>query len=208
MMPLFLADIDWQFIAFIIFLVVSYLVRMFGKGQEEEQPAHPAEEERARRLQEEIRRAIEERRRQQEESQPGESPQHPGHPATPPPLPAQRTAPPPQPPAMPSSRRTLPQDHTPPRPIPPPKPAPARVVTPRAAILEEEGPTTHTLQEMYDMELKAAMAKNSLQGAFPEETTTVKHTFDYLREISSPDNGRKAMVYREIFGPPRALRPH
>ncbi len=207
MMPLCLADIDWQFIAFIIFLVISYLVKMFGKGLEEEQPAHPAEEERARRLQEEIRRAIEERQRREAPSPTKESPvpPHPaGSPLAPLPQPPQRTD---TPSAMPSSRRSLPEDRTP-RTIPPPKPAPSRVVTPRAAKLEEEATTSQSqsLQEMYEMELRAALARQTRQSAFPEEPTGLTPAaIDYLRDIKSLETARKAIVWREIFGPPKAL---
>ncbi len=194
--------IDWIFkhpvLIFLIIAGVSSLLKKLKPQLDEEKPAPPAdprtvqsdfdEIERTRRIQEEIRRKIAERRGQ----------------LTPPPVPMQESEP-----VYPSPRWSETAEKRSPYKIEPPPLAETEMVDP---VLERQRDLAGQLAAL---KLKTAqhVEGNRVSWAIskPVETeaqAVVARAEDVygLRELRTARSLRKAMVMREVLGPPVALR--
>ena len=195
--------LDWllkhPIVIFVIIMVVSSLIKQMKSSGEAPPPANgpkpfgggdgTADDERTRRLQEEIRRKIAERR---------------GH-SVPPPVPVQEEAEP----LFPAPRWSETVEEPSPYKLPQPPPLVETVpavdpVLERQRELAEQLAAFKALQAARKEEVYGEAAPAT--GAANIATARQSGDVHFLRELRNARSLRKAMILREVLGPPVALK--
>ncbi len=198
-------------IILIIIIVVGQMMAMATKAAAEQRPAAPPDDleqaARTRRIQEEIRRKIAERRGglippPADLSYPVEE----ETPPTPPAFPRPIMGPPPLDPFGGPTRgpltRTARSVFEGRAPAPPPLPARS---SPELARQEEIATQMAALQEARDAAQTTAAAR-ATEASWTESTRTASGPSAWRNDLRSPADLRRAIVLRELLGPPVALR--
>ncbi|MEX0322304.1 MAG: hypothetical protein AB3N63_09115 [Puniceicoccaceae bacterium] len=216
------ASFDWDTLGPLIFIAVAALAQLASKlkkgGQDSEDEPEVDAEERARRIREEIRRKIQERKQAEEiESQPL------GHPP-------RRAA---YDPTLPEDMQRRPSQVPPVRTLQPEPPKQVRpVAQPPRPVIQQKPPVTkatsiqdrlseqmklleqsrkkqkEALEKAHRMEKAALAGKARARDTRKSVTVETEGNFrdQLVAGLRHPDSIRKAVLYREILGPPLGLR--
>ena len=200
------ASFDWETLAPVIFFIAYGLTQLFGSKKKKNQPAEDEEPdvdpmERARQIREEIRRKIEERRQANEPgttrpvNRPGYDPTVPdGH--------QHRSSPRPEPVARSQPRMA---------PVAPSAPGENRAARMQQLLAEQRQRLEKARRQQAEAhERPQRMIRDaggeSRRGTVAKEASGGRFQQQLLRGIRDRDGLRKAVLYREILGPPVGLR--
>ena len=219
-----MAAFDWEALLPVLFFILYGLAQFIGskkKPQQQDTEDEPEVDpvERARQIREEIRRKIEERRRAME-GQESVSP-----------APAQGS----YNPNLPDSQQQPPTPRSAPQAAPRPMAAPVPAAPPTISTLEPQMSPMSRLEAELEAQRRrlaeakrqqeeahqralqmqeAALARRSVHGkkkrkpgmAAQTESAAVSLRADLLAGLRSPAGLRRAVIYREVLGPPLGLR--
>lgn len=214
-----LASFDWEALLPVLFFVLYGLAQFIGsrkKPQADEVEDEPEVDpiERARQIREEIRRKIEERRRAMEAEQsgtPGAAPStaqpryNPNLPDGQPVRPAEPARPAPRPTPVPSQMSTLEAETSPMSRLEQQLEEQRKRLADARRQQEEAHQRAIQIQEAA-MRRKSAQPRNRKKAVVVEAAKAVSFRDEVITGLRSPGGLRKAVLYREVLGPPVGMR--